>query len=214
MRSAKQSPVQTRQSVPVANRTSPRRATNQTGAWKGFWRRCKSVLTGWDAFASLVPVLFGAWLLPDVIKNSVAAGFYSSGMAILAIMFSVYFAALAIILSASGDDFVRWMERNRSYSELIWSFKFTLVVLFISLIAAVTGYSCTAFSPASGEQSRWCLIAFGWIATYALFATFYATMDAAKYCQNRAEYLRITGPNGDRQSDKSDSTAGVNRLSV
>ena len=86
--------------------------------------RFKQVLGSLDLWAALGLAVVFAVLLDDWVPNEFAKDIYSIGISVLSIVFSVYFAALAIIISASDDDFVAFLEETGDYSASLELFDF------------------------------------------------------------------------------------------
>ena len=152
--------------------------------------RLKDVIISGDTLAA-----FGIWLvcqmfLPERIANSAASSIYSVGISVLSIVFSVFFAALAIILSASDDSFVTFLEETGDYTGLVRTFRFTLWALFGALSLAIISYVSATVLPVTDLQPLWRIKLFASASTYALTATFLATLDATQYCLMRAKFLR------------------------
>ncbi len=60
--------------------------------------------------SDIVLAIVSAIFLPSCVSNDLVAGYYSIGISVLSIVFSIYFAALAIIIASPPDDFVKFME--------------------------------------------------------------------------------------------------------
>lgn len=106
---------------------------------------------------------------PKTISMILARDFYSVGVSVLSIVFSVFFAALAIIMSSGDNEFIRFLNVDGSYTEIIWSFRFTVLTLFISLLAALFEYGYVAFriSQKADWHSKWFLLVFAMCFTYS-----------------------------------------------
>lgn len=153
------------------------------------WRSLFFALDFWAACAASVLVRV---TLPALIKNELAKDFYGVGLSILAILFSVFFAALAIIMASTDDEFVKFMEAAGDYSRLISTMRFTLYSLFIALIVSILLYVYSAYRISSGVgcQHWWLLDSFSFLFIYALFASLSTTHDAIRYSQNRVRFLQ------------------------
>ena len=78
--------------------------------------RIRDVFFSWDFIFSTIIVGILIILLPTYISAQFAQDVYSMAITILSIIFSVFFAALAIIISTSEDDFVRFLEDDGIYT--------------------------------------------------------------------------------------------------
>lgn len=156
-----------------------------------------------DFLVAAIVAIASAVTLPDFVKGSFSKDLYSTVIAVLSIIFSVYFAAFAIIITSSDNDFIRFMEEENDFTALIGHFKFTLGSLFVALIYSIASYVCTSYSLSSQPdalQSKWFLVAFAFLASYSLVATALSVLDAIKYAQFRARFLNI----GKRVKNKGD----------
>lgn len=132
---------------------------------------------------------------PKLLPTSFAKDIYGAGISVLAILFSVYFAALAIIMASSDDEFVAFLEKVGDYSRLIRTFRFSLTILFIALICSLVLYTRTAFLYAGHVmyQNKWWLVGFGFIFLWGLFAAATSTWDAIEYSKYRSRYAQQPG---------------------
>jgi hypothetical protein len=155
--------------------------------------RIKSILLAPDILASLFVAVLVWYLSPDRILNEFSRDIYSVGITVLSIVFSVYFAALAIMISSGDDEFVEFLEQEGGYTTLISNFRFALFVLLLALIYSIVLYALTTvwFYSHKTEQSEYLFIIFVFISTYGLLATFAASNDAINYALYRAKFLRL-----------------------
>ena len=152
----------------------------------------------WDFLTSLFVASILYYLLPSTISNAFSRDVYGIGISVLSIVFSVYFAALAIIISSSDDDFVDFLEEQGSYTGIISTFRSSLFILFIALLFSLFIYALTSAWIASGVnpgqtgfQSKKYFVAFVFLFFYGLFCALNATLDSIKYALSRARYLKI-----------------------
>lgn len=143
-------------------------------------------------FATIVSIIF----LPQWIDNNFAKDIYAVAISILSIIFSVYFAALAIIISSSDDAFVKFLIKENVYDIIIDAFKITLLSLFISLVYSICIYIFTSNWLLSNIHHQPILgfSIFIFLFTYSLFATGQSAIDSLKYAKKRSEYLSLIKP--------------------
>jgi hypothetical protein len=146
------------------------------------------LIFGWDLFAAAV---FAALFFfgPMHIPNSIARDLYNAGISVLGILFAVFLAALATFASGSDNEFVKFLEEDRSYSALIAAFKINLFLLLVGLLASLFGYGLTSFADVHGSQNHWFLTGFVFISLWSLFATLNTALDGIRYAQSRAIFL-------------------------
>lgn len=149
------------------------------------------VLVSWDilaagAVSAAVAALAAQWLPIVLVKD-----LYGLGTTVLAILFSVFFACLTIIMASSDDEFVKFLEQVGQYTELIATFRFTLSVLFLALSYSIFMYIYTSVRVAMliGYQSKWWAVGFCFLGLYGLFAAFEASLDSLTYAKFRVRFL-------------------------
>jgi hypothetical protein len=169
--------------------------------------RVRSILLAPDILVSLLISFLVLYLSPDKISNEFSRDIYSVGITVLSIVFSVYFAALAIMISSSDDEFIEFLEQEGGYTTLIGNFRFSLAVLLFALIYSIVLYTLTTvwFYNKRVEQSEYLFIIFVFVSTYGLLATFAASNDAINYALYRAKFLRLRREEEIRNSQRKDS---------
>lgn len=151
----------------------------------------RSIVLSWDFWIAIAAAVLAFVCMPGSVLNGFAKDIYGVGISVLSIVFSVYFAALAIIISSSDDDFVRYLESGGHYSRIVATFEWTLSWLFIALIYSIVVYMLTSLwaNLSQMEQPKWMYVVFCLLFTYSLFAAFFATGDALKYAKYRARFV-------------------------
>lgn len=154
----------------------------------------KDIFSSWDFWLAIVFSLFASCLLPSEILNKTAASLFSIATSVLSIIFSIYFASLAIIIASPADDFVYFMEEDNLFSSLLSFFKFTLGLLFFGLIAAIIGYcSSTYIADLKGDkstQSEYIVCVYSFFFWYSLFASIISIGETIKYSRYRMKFLK------------------------
>lgn len=150
------------------------------------------ILTSGDLWCAAVPAGALALWLPYQLPTDLAKDYYGIGISVLSIVFSVFFAALAVIITASDDDFVSFLDAEGDYTELIFNFRFTLGLLFFALIYSLALYAYTAarISNSVKHQRSPFVIAFSFLFLWALFAAACSAYDAIKYAEYRKKFLQ------------------------
>jgi hypothetical protein len=159
----------------------------------------RQILASWDFGVAVAVFVATAAFAPAWVPDALVRDFYGAGIAVLSILFSVFFAALAIIMSSSDDDFVAFLEEEKGYTRIVGTFRFTLILLFAALLAALFLYAYTSVRlQAKVEyQSRWWSLIFGFLFLYALLAAFLAALDSVAYAKYRSRFIsirRLGGP--------------------
>jgi hypothetical protein len=150
----------------------------------------------WDLYAGVASAVLAFFVCPTNVSSAVAKDFYSAGITVLAIVFAVFFAALAIIMSATDSKFVIFLEKTGDYTGLISTFKYTLALLFISLLVSLVLF---AFSDlrSKPEQPKVLISIFTLLFVYSLFSTASAVIDSIRYTERRVEFLLSGDENED-----------------
>lgn len=155
----------------------------------------RSIFLSWDiAVASLVTVGLYLWL-PPLISANVLKPIYEVSISVLAVIFSVFFAALAILITAGDNEFVRFLEEEGLYRRIIFTFRVTLILLFVALLISIISFvTILPYAEAQTQflYSKGQVLFFAFISLYALLASVGSTMDAIKYAEFRATFIEIT----------------------
>lgn len=159
-------------------------------------RRLKSILISWDFGVALFSAITTYVLMPSYIDMDFALSFYNISMTVLSIVFSLFFTAMSIIMSSSDNDFIEFLEERSVFTELLWSFKFTLFVLFLSLVLSIIFYAGTSYWIMSKTvKNNWVqdsifVLILEFCFLYGLLATWQAIMDTIKFSKYRSIFLK------------------------
>jgi len=165
----------------------------------------KSFFLTWDIYASLFVVVILAFLLRDEISLGLVKEILSVSISVLAIVFSVFFAAMAILITAGDNEFVRFLEEDGSFTQITWVFRVTLLLLFLALFISIILFVIVVMF--SGEDDgytfpKWGLLLYSFLASYALLSAINSSLDAIKYAELRARFLYITKNNNKPSEDE------------
>lgn len=144
-------------------------------------------------FASLVIILVLCFISPDYYACNFVKDIYSIGINVLAIIFSIFFASLAIIISSGDNDFIKFIEEDGLYTLIVDSFKFSIMLLFIALLYSIVLYGVTANSIENLKlsQNKYLFFIFIFLFSYSLFAATESIFDSIKYAKYRIRFLMI-----------------------
>ncbi|MFN2303448.1 MAG: hypothetical protein ACK2TV_06920 [Anaerolineales bacterium] len=160
--------------------------------------KIKSVVLSWDFLTALLIIVVFALIVPVTLPVGIAREIFSVSVSVLSIVFSIFFAALAVVMTAGDNQFVGFLKRYELYEPILWSYRLTLLLLFFSLLLSLILY--IAILPMSANvmlqepdpaYPSWILLIFGFFAFWSLFATANAALDAIRYAQYRASYMDI-----------------------
>lgn len=144
-------------------------------------------------WASVALTAVSAFFLPTRILSSFACSFYTVGITVLSIIFSLFFACLAILISFSDNDFIKYIEQRGHFTKLIKFFKFTLLILFFSLIYSIVSYQYFDFFVRSiseqHTQHKIFFLVFEFLFSYSLLATAYSVRDTIKFSERRTTFM-------------------------
>lgn len=161
----------------------------------------RKYILSFDTIFSLVASFLCLYFSPSLIVGDLIKDLLGMGIGVLSIIFSIFFATLAFIISASDDNFVSFLEEEGLFTDLINSFKWTVGSLFVSLFFSIIIYSITTFNISyneSFEMSEYILSVFCFLFFYSLIATILSTNDAIKYSKARIRFIK------NKQNDKKD----------
>jgi len=154
--------------------------------------KAKDIFWSWDFVFALVLCITSAIIFPKKISNEIAHDIYGVGISVLSIVFSVYFAALAIIMSSSDDSFVLFLEEEEDYTTILNAFRFTIFALFVGLFYSLIVYGITSALSGHGckSQTKWFMVLFIGLFSFGLFAAFNSTKDSITYAKLRSRFLK------------------------
>ena len=159
----------------------------------GLGRMRNKLFTYFISFDFILSAIITAasYLLPAYLSNSLVKDFSGVAISILSIIFSVYFAAIAIIISSSDDDFIRFLDGKGRYNQIVNSFKYSLAVLFSALLYSVFLYANAAIliEKSLPVQSKYLFCCFVFIFFYSLFAAATSTLDSIQYVLMRVKFI-------------------------
>jgi hypothetical protein len=160
---------------------------------KTMWGNIRNVVISGDFIFSLFASTIALCILPEKIPNDFSRDIYNVGITSLSIIFSVYFAALAIIISSGDNDFIDFFEQEGDYTRLIKNFRYALWILLIALLSSIFLYTITSFLISQKEvnQIKYLIVGFSFFSLYGLLATFMAANDAIRYALYRVKFLRL-----------------------
>lgn len=155
-------------------------------------------LLGWDFISAFIAVVLTCIFVPEYMSMKFVLSFYNVGISVLSIVFSVFFAALAIIISASDNEFIDFMEEDGSFTRLVWTLKFTLKALFISLVYSIVLYITTNYYIEGIEvksNERWLqhsilFIMFEALFIYSMVSTVMGVNNSIIFTQFRIRFLK------------------------
>lgn len=165
--------------------------------------KLKNIIVSRDFLGALCVALIASAIFFPSVKNEFAKDLYSVDISVLSIVFSVYFAALAIIISSGDNEFIHYLEKNGYYGVIVNSFKFSLLALFVALIYSCFIYTLTAFwvSNNLADQNTTYLFLFVFLFLYGLFATAISSLDAIKYSEYRVKFLLLRQSDADKKAE-------------
>jgi hypothetical protein len=150
----------------------------------------KKIVLSWDTIISLVVTAVAWKFIPEDVTNKLALSIYGTAITVLAIIFSIFFASLAVILAFPDNEFIVFIEApGKLFSRLLVFFRTTLAALFVSLVYTIGVYVSLSFCDPESETLQGLFIAFIFLFTYSLFATAIAVDVTLKLTSRRAGYL-------------------------
>ena len=154
--------------------------------------RIKSIIFSWDFITSIIILVIFVIFLPMYIPLEIIKELCGIFISILSVTFSIFFAALAIIISASNDKFVLFLEKeDRIFTHILWTFKITLLITFCTLIISVAEFiiAKSLIEMYFYSQLNIFIIANTTLFLYSTFSIFNSILDSIKYFQYRVKFL-------------------------
>jgi len=168
----------------------------------------RTIILSWDTFVSIIITLLTAIFLPTSISSAFALSFYGVGINVLSIIFALFFASSAIIMTSSDDDFIEFLEVENDFTALLDTFKITLFMLFVSLVFAIILYIGTDYLikkyPDGYAQSSAFFLILEFVFSYSLIATALSARDTIRFSSRRAIYLMQQRNRGSKQNHNSE----------
>ncbi len=165
--------------------------------------KIRNVIVSLDTVLALLVTLITAFFLPDLLMASFCASFYSMGVTVLSIIFSLFFASLAIIMASPDNDFIAFLEEDKHYTALMATFKITLVMLFVSLAYSIVLYVYSDYWVKIDENSKqyklWFLV-FVFFFTYSMMAAVLSVKDTIMFSVFRTKFININNENNDKKA--------------
>lgn len=154
----------------------------------------RTYILSYDTATASVLTILCIYFAPTRIDVELASTLLDMGIGVLSITFSIFFAALAFIISASDDDFVKFLEEEKLFTSIINSFKFTVGSLFCALIYSIIIFVIITFGKSSGDFKsipELYIALFCFLFFYSLVATIISTNDAIRYSKARVKFIKL-----------------------
>lgn len=159
--------------------------------------KINNYILSYDFLIALFSTMISYHFLPDLLRINFAISFYNIGITVLSIVFSLFFAVLAIVMASSDNDFIKFLEEEGDFTRLLFTFKFSLSLLFISLIYCIVLYMISDFHLKEiGEtykQCKWYFLVFQFFFAYSLFSSALNVKDTIIFSQKRGDFIRSRG---------------------
>ncbi len=154
--------------------------------------KIKRFLLAPDFCIAFIGAIFFALFANGPISSDLVKEITSTAITILSIIFSVFFAALAVMITSGDNEFINFLQRFGAYTQIVWSFKVTFFALLIALLSSLILYLTSIFQlskPISGVYPWFFTTPYIFLTFYALLSTAAASVDAIKYAEYRTKYL-------------------------
>lgn len=156
--------------------------------------KIKRILLSADFFAALICAVGFAILMKTPASADIVKELTSLAITTLSILFSVFFAAMAVLITSGDNEFVKFLQTHNWFTEIVWSFKWTFYAIFTALVFSIVLYVTTLFELAKqipGIYPYFILAPYVFFTLYSLFGTVLSTLDAIKYSEYRTKYIMI-----------------------
>lgn len=107
--------------------------------------RVKSFFISFDFIISIVIGLVFYFFLPTYLSATFLIEYYKIIISTVAIIFSIMFAACSILMSSSDNDFITFLNEENDFDNLLWTFKITLISLFLCLVYSLLLFVTTTY---------------------------------------------------------------------
>ncbi len=178
-----------------------------TRAWNGWRTRvfpygARHLVRSWDLWTAALAAALSSRSLPWTCSIAAAKDIYQTAISVLSIVFAVFFAALAVVITAPSDDFIEFMQQDDGFGRLTWNFRWTLFCLCFALGFAMVLASRAAIRVASREEHELSafLVTLCFAGVYALCAAAQAAGDCISFAHYRVKYLAMRERDNTAQS--------------
>jgi hypothetical protein len=159
----------------------------------------RSVIVAWDFGAAILCSAVAAVLLPKWVPSAFAQDIFRISVSVSSVLFSIFFAALALIISSSNDEFIAWIEEatdpgeESDYQIIVAAFRFSLFMLFSALIVGLCLFGYTSFRIANTVdfQHKAFVSVFAFLFSYGLFCAISSLMQAIKFSSLRSQFAAL-----------------------
>ncbi|SRR5258708_2320273 len=158
--------------------------------------KLRRVIVSWDFTGAVASAAVVAAVTPHWILNTAAQDLFRVGTSVLSLLFSIFFAALAVIVSAANEEFLMWLESDTrsqeksDYQKIVSAYRLSLVTLFLALIITLWFFGYTTIRIGNGvrHQHNWFLVTFTFFFFYGLFVAVQSSFYAVRFSQFRNEF--------------------------
>lgn len=150
------------------------------------------VLLAWDFWLSLVTFLLAIYFLPYEPNLEFAKSLYGIGIATLSVVFSVYFAGLAVLISFGDNKFVKFLEEDGSFTSMINKYRNVLYIIFFSLIYSIAWYILVSYKKTNNDipHNEYIFSFFIALFMYSLFASLTVVINSINYAKWRVQFIQ------------------------
>jgi hypothetical protein len=171
-----------------------RKSSTELNDRHGYGLRPANVLLSWDIILAAIISTTIWWFLPSDLDAGFVKDVYGVFISVLSIVFSVYFAALAFIITAGDNDFIHFLEEDGSYMKIIASFRYVLILLLIALVFSLSIYIWTIYSMVMSCHipTKILFVTDLFLFQYSVFAVSNSMFDAIKYAEFRSRFISVS----------------------
>ena len=168
----------------------------------------RSILIGYDFKISILLSVILYFILPDYLLMKFMITYCNIVITVVSIIFSLLFTACSILMSSSDDDFIIFLNEDKIFDDLLWTFKVTLIALFGCLIYSLFLYILTNYyieNSKIGEiwfQHKIIFCSLTLLTIYSLIATYLSVENTLIFSKFRSKYLKIKKISDDELKQK------------
>ncbi|WP_445720141.1 hypothetical protein [Flavobacterium sp.] len=168
----------------------------------------RSILIGYDFKISILLSVILYFILPDYLLMKFMITYYNIVITVVSIIFSLLFTACSILMSSSDDDFIIFLNEDKIFDDLLWTFKVTLIALFGCLIYSLFLYILTNYYIENSKireiwfQHKIIFCSLTLLTTYSLIATYFSVENTLIFSKFRSKYLKIRKSSDDKLKQK------------
>ncbi|MCB1309158.1 MAG: hypothetical protein KDK30_13290 [Leptospiraceae bacterium] len=154
----------------------------------------KNRFISWDFFTALALTVGLYFIVPEQIELAFALDLYVVGITVITMCIFYFLAVLALLVSASDEDFILYLQKQNVYTSVFNTYQYTIFILFLALIYSLIMYGIASYMKyilPGNKQSQFFFLGFLFLFAYAIFTAFESSLDSVHYLKVRVKFMAL-----------------------